>query len=241
MRQRFTLLTLGASTATRGYGVGGMSQGAQATEGNASRRLQMLRAAAEVMSERGFSETRIADVAARAGTSSPLVIYYFGTKDRLLLDALRYSEQSLFEQVAQMLAEVPSVRERLSMLIRWTCLPHETDLIPAIWGLWLDLWAQAIRREEVGRGRAELDDRWRSVLVEVIEAGRREGDIGDVDARRFAITFAALLDGLSIQVALSDAEVNGDRAYEIAMDFVERELDLTLPRAHRPQVVGADG
>lgn len=216
-----------------------MAQGEQANQGHADRRLQMLRAAAEVMSERGFSETRIADVAARAGASSPLVIYYFGTKDRLLLDALRYSETSLFEQVAQMLADVPSVRERLSMLIRWTCLPHETDLIPAIWGLWLDLWAQAIRHDEVARGRAELDDRWRSVIAEIIEEGRRDGDIGEVDSRRFAITFAALLDGLSIQVALADAEVNGDTAYEIAMAFVERELALTLPRVERRQTVAA--
>lgn len=218
-----------------------MSQGAQPTEGNANRRLQMLRAAAEVMSERGFSETRIADVAARAGASSPLVIYYFGTKNRLLLDALRYSEQSLFDHVAQMLVDVPSVRERLSMLIRWTCLPHETDLIPSIWGLWLDLWAQAIRHEEIRRGRAELDDRWRGVIVEVIEAGQRDGDIADVDARRFAITFAALLDGLSIQVALSDAEVNGQTAYEIAMAFVERELALTPSRGERRQAVAAGG
>lgn len=218
-----------------------MAEGAPATEGNAGRRLQMLRAAAEVISERGFAETRISDVAARAGTSSPLVIYYFGTKNRLLLDALRYSEQSLFEQVEQMLAEVPSVRERLSMLIRWTCSPHETDLIPAIWGLWLDLWAQAIRYHEVARGRAELDERWRSVIVEVIESGRRDGDIGHVDARRFAITFAALLDGLSIQVTLADAEVSGDTAYEIAMDFVERELDLAPPRysPRKPAAAGA--
>ncbi len=218
-----------------------MSRGGQTSQGNADRRLQMLRAAAEVMSERGFSETRIADVAARAGASSPLIIYYFGTKNRLLLDALRFSETSLFEQLAQMMADVPAVRDRLSMLIRWTCLPHETDLIPAIWGLWLDLWAQAIRHEEVARGRAELDDRWRSVIAEIVEAGRRDGDIGDVDARRFAITFAALLDGLSIQVALSDAEVDGDTAYEIAMAFVERELALTLPRVDRRQSVTAGG
>jgi AcrR family transcriptional regulator len=218
-----------------------MPQSARASQRNGSRRRQMLRAAAEVMSERGYSETRIADVAARAGASSPLVIYYFGTKDRLLLDALRYSEQSLFEQVAQMLADVGSVHERLSMLIRWTCLPHETDLVPAIWGLWLDLWAQAIRHEEVARGRAELDDRWRSVIVDVVKTGQRDGAIGDVDARRFAITFAALLDGLAIQVALSDAEVNGQIAYEIAMDFVERELALTLPRMDRLPVVTAGG
>lgn len=218
-----------------------MSQDQQTNQGHADRRVQMLRAAAEVMSERGFADTRIADVAARAGASSPLVIYYFGTKNRLLLDALRFSEISLFDQVAEMMAAVPAVRDRLSMLIRWTCLPHETDLIPAIWGLWLDLWAQAIRHEEVARGRAELDDRWRSVIAEIVEAGRRDGDIGDVDARRFAITFAALLDGLSIQVALSDAEVDGDTAYEIAMAFVERELALTLPRMDRRQSVTAGG
>jgi AcrR family transcriptional regulator len=216
-----------------------MAQGEPASQGNANRRLEMLRAAAEVMSERGFAETRIADVAARAGASSPLVIYYFGTKDRLLLDALRYSETSLFEQVAQMMADVPTVRERLSMLIRWTCLPHETDLIPAIWGLWLDLWAQAIRHDEVARGRAELDDRWRSVIAEIVESGRRDGDIGDVDVRRFAITFAALLDGLSIQVALSDAEVDGNTAYEIALGFVERELALPEPGVERRQSVSA--
>ena len=203
-----------------------MGAGARATQGNAVRRVQMLRAAAEVISERGFAETRIADVAARAGTSSPLVIYYFGTKDRLLLDALRYSEQRLFEHIEQLLMQVSSVRERLSTLIRWTCTPHDSDLIPAIWGLWLDLWSQAIHRDEVARGRADLDDRWRSVLVDVIRAGREDGQVGDVDARRFAISFAALLDGLSIQIALTDSEVDGETAYEIAMNFVERELSL---------------
>lgn len=57
----------------------------------------MLRAAAELICERGFGDTRIADVAKRAGVSSALVIYYFGTRDRLLVDALRYSEESFYE------------------------------------------------------------------------------------------------------------------------------------------------
>ena len=53
------------------------------------RREQMLRAAAAIIGERGFSETRIADVARRSGASPALVIYYFSTKDRLLTEALR--------------------------------------------------------------------------------------------------------------------------------------------------------
>ncbi len=42
----------------------------------------------------------------------------------------------------------------------------------------------------------------------------------------FALEFAALLDGLSIQVALDDPEIDSEVAYDIAMRFAERELNL---------------
>ena len=94
-----------------------MAEPAPATENNERRRIEMLRAAAELICERGFGDTRIADVAKRAGVSSALVIYYFGTRDRLLVDALRYSEESFYEAAEKMLAEIPSLHERLSLLI----------------------------------------------------------------------------------------------------------------------------
>src|SRR3954463_6162577 len=96
----------------------GMADMAPATPANQARRLQMLRAAAELIAERGFGETRIADVTKRAKVSSALVIYYFGTRDRLLVDALRYSEESFYEAAEQMLGEVSSLRERLSLLTK---------------------------------------------------------------------------------------------------------------------------
>ena len=51
----------------------------------------MLRAALEVIVERGYADTRIADVAERTGTSPALVIYYFKTRDQLLTEAIRFS------------------------------------------------------------------------------------------------------------------------------------------------------
>ncbi len=200
-----------------------MAEPAPATEQNEARRIGMLRAAAELICERGFGDTRIADVAKRAGVSSALVIYYFGTRDRLLVDALRYSEESFYEAAEQMLAEVPSLRERLSLLIRWTCVPEGYDEIPGAWGLWFDLWAQAFRHDEIKAGRVELDARWRKMIVDAIKSAELDTK---VNARMFALEFAALLDGLAIQVALDDPEVDSDLAYEIAMHFAERELDL---------------
>ncbi len=210
-----------------------MAEPAPATEQNEGRRIEMLRAAAELICERGFGETRIADVAKRAGVSSALIIYYFGTRDRLLVDALRFSEESFYEAAEKMLAEVSSLRKRLSLLIRWTCVPESGDDIPGAWGLWFDLWAQAFRHNEIKAGRVELDARWRKMIVDAIRSGEDAAELKTtVDARMFALEFAALLDGLSIQVALEDPEVDSDVAYDIAMRFAERELNLA-PAAKR--------
>ena len=207
-----------------------MAEPAPATEQNEGRRIEMLRAAAELICERGFGDTRIADVAKRAGVSSALVIDYFGTRDRLLVDALRHSEESFYEAAEKMLAEVPSLQERLSLLIRWTCIPRGDDEIPGAWGLWFDLWAQAFRHNEIKAGRVELDARWRAMIVDAVRSG---ADQANVDPRMFALEFAALLDGLSIQVALEDPEIDSDVAYDIAMRFAERELNLPASAAKR--------
>lgn len=204
-----------------------MAEPAAATENNEARRIQMLRAATELICERGFSETRISDVAKRAGVSSALVIYYFGTRDRLLVDALRFSEESFYEAAEQMLAEVHSVRDRISLLIEWTCIPSRDDEIPGAWGLWFDLWVQAFRHDEVKAGRVERDARWRRMIVDAISSEDIEGTF---DPALFALEFSALLDGLSIQVALDDPEVDAKVAYDIAMRFAERELNLPAER-----------
>lgn len=210
-----------------------MGEPATATEQNEARRVEMLRAAADLICERGFGDTHIADVAKRAGVSSALVIYYFGSRDRLLVDALRYSEESFYEVAEQMLDEVKSLRERLRLLIRWTCVPEANDAIPGAWGLWFDLWAQAFRHDEIRAGRAELDVRWRKMIVDAVQSADESEFDTAVNARMFALEFAALLDGLSIQVALEDPEVGPDLAYDIAMRFAERELDLA-PAMNRP-------
>jgi AcrR family transcriptional regulator len=200
-----------------------MAEPAPATENNERRRIEMLRAAAELICERGFGDTRIADVAKRAGVSSALVIYYFGTRDRLLVDALRYSEESGYEAMEQKLGEISSLRDRLSLLIKWTCVPEADNEIPGAWGLWFDLWAQAFRHDEVKAGRVELDARWRAMIVDAVKSADLDTDI---DIRTFALEFSALLDGLSIQVALEDPEVDSSVAYDVAMRFAERELNL---------------
>ena len=189
----------------------------------------MLVAAAALIAERGFSETRIADVARRVGASPALVIYYFGTKDQLLTEALRYSETSFYASCTEMLASTPGAA-------RPAREPGPDDL------------RARSRRAVPGRrgGCGSTCGRRRSGTPQVAQGPRRArpplaharsptssatgvaaGEIAHVDADEFAVTWGVLLDGLSIQVALKDESVDSRAAPStIAMQFAERELGL---------------
>src|SRR5689334_719676 len=109
------------------------------------RRDQMLRAALDVIVERGYTERRIADVAERAGTSPALVIYYFKTKDQLLTEAIRFSEDSWYEAGTRRMEQIPTAAGKLEELVAMSCLPEADSEPTSSWVLWLDLWAQAVR------------------------------------------------------------------------------------------------
>jgi AcrR family transcriptional regulator len=195
------------------------------------RREQMLRAALEVIDERGYPETRIADVAERAGTSPALVIYYFKTKNQLLTEAIRFSEDRWYETGTSRIAAIDTAAGRLEELVAMTCLPEADSEPNESWLVWLDLWAQAGRHPEVASVRRKFDERWRETISSLVVEGQEVGEFGPVDPADFAVTMSALLDGFAIQIALADPSVDSGRAFELTMRFVARELGFTwVPR-----------
>src|SRR3954468_14081942 len=89
------------------------------------RRPAILKAAAEVIAERGVIGTRIADVADRAGTSAPGVLYWFASKDELLTEALASADDRFYEELSGELATLGGARARLERLVElW---PAEGD------------------------------------------------------------------------------------------------------------------
>ena len=196
------------------------------------RRDDMLRAAAELIAERGFSETRIADVARRVNASPALVIYYFGTKDQLLTAALRHSEDAFYEACARHLEKASTARDQLEILVRLTFTQDSSDL-PGAWGLWFDLWAQAFRHPEVKKDRADLDAQWRDLIARIVQDGIDHGEIQKVDVHEFAVMWSSLLDGLVIQVSLDDPVVTPALARRIALELADKELGLSGGRPRR--------
>ncbi|WP_300603204.1 TetR family transcriptional regulator C-terminal domain-containing protein [Trebonia sp.] len=204
--------------------MGRPADSAEAAGAAEQRREQMLRAALEVIMERGYADTRIADVAERAGASPALVIYYFKTRDQLLTEAIGYAEDSWYATGVQRLASIPTAGGQLTELIEMTCLP-ETDPLPhGEWLLWLDLWALSPRNPGVAAVRRKFDERWREAIRAIVLAGQEAGEFAPVDADDFAISLSALLDGMAVQIALEDPDVQPSRAYDLAMRYAAGQL-----------------
>jgi AcrR family transcriptional regulator len=185
------------------------------------RRPAILTAAAEVIAERGVIGTRIADVAERAGTSAPGVLYWFATKDELLTEALAFADDRFYAELSNRLAELGSARARLERLVEvW---PAEGDSETV---LWMELWVRALRDPAVNATRAQFDARWRAVIADVVREGQMAGEFGDEDPEAFALTLGALMDGFAIQLALRDPAVTPELVKEHCMALVEERLGL---------------
>jgi AcrR family transcriptional regulator len=198
--------------------------GADATGTAEQRRAQMLDAALEVISERGYADTRIADVAERAGVSPALVIYYFKTKDHLLTEAIRRYEDAWYAVGQRRMAQLPTAAARIEEIVAMSCLPEADPEPGSGWALWLDFWAQAARNDEVATVRRKSDERWRDEIASLVLTGQAAGEFSAGDARGFAVTLTALLDGLTVQIALEDPVVDPVGAFELSMQFVAGRL-----------------
>jgi len=195
------------------------------------RRQQILEAAVEVIAERGVCGTRIADVAERGGTSAPLVLYYFESKDKLLTDALAFAEDRFYLAVFAELTDLETASERLVRLIELTS-GHESvaEILREDVALWIELWSRAIRDEAAGRKRAALDRRWRRTIADIVREGQEAGEFVEIDPERFSMLLASLLDGLVLQHMLEDPEASYEQTREICVGVARRYLKFPAPQ-----------
>jgi AcrR family transcriptional regulator len=196
------------------------------------RRQEILDAAARVITERGLAETRISDVAAVAGVSPGLILYYFDSKDRLLSEALTYANDQFYLRMSREVRRIPSAREQLRRLVDLSVpgyLP-EYDRLDE-WALWIEVWVRALRDPQMAKDRETLDQRWRQSIGDIVRAGQVSGEFGAGDADELALRLGSLIDGLAIQVALNDSQVTPERMHRACMEVAASLIGFELEPA----------
>jgi AcrR family transcriptional regulator len=159
-------------------------------------RERILRASIELITEVGIDRVRVAELARRAGMSSGQLMYYFDSKEHILLETLAWREQ---EETAQRRVQLPAVPVGWPRLRLFVDLYLPVDLHDPVWIMWIEAWARAPHSRDVSEFLDELMLPWREDLAEIVEQGIDAGVFQQPRSMAsFPMRFCAVLDGLSV-------------------------------------------
>ncbi|MGW2820784.1 TetR/AcrR family transcriptional regulator [Streptomyces sp. NPDC001443] len=201
--------------------------GAARARRNAPPREEVLAAAMDMIAERGLEKLTMAGLGREVGMSSGHLLYYFHSKDELLLQTLEWSESRLGAERGRLLTRAAPVRERLDAFVDLYVPDGHHD---PHWTLWLEVWNRSQNADDDARDRqAAIEGAWHRDLVALLAEGISRGEIRPVDPDRYATRLRALLDGLSIHVAIGLRGTGRAQVLGHAREFLDQTLARTEP------------
>src|SRR5687768_14936239 len=148
--------------------------------------------------ERGATGATFDHVAREAGVSRGLLHYYFGTKERLLVEVVRRDCDIRMQLIAAAMADAKSDDEDIDGLVR--SLKDLVDNDPGFIAMIFEVFTSSRHNEELAVELRELMRRIRVHLAELLEAKRDENVISlHTDADAIAVVLFSLADGLALR------------------------------------------
>ncbi|RTG99777.1 TetR/AcrR family transcriptional regulator [Thermus scotoductus] len=159
--------------------------------------VQLIRATYQALAEKGLSRFSLQDVADRVDVSKGVVLYYFGTKDGLLLATWRWVLSRVAERIRLALERSADPEERARAMVDAIFISPEANR--TFYLTFLDLVGTVARRPAFAPLAEEARRIEEETYAEVIQHGVRAGVFHSSDPNRDAKVLRALIDGLFIQ------------------------------------------
>jgi len=168
------------------------------------RQAEILAAATELFAGKGFHQTKVSEIAARAGVSQGTVYWYFDSKEALFEAAFR----NQFETFVQPLYEIVADQER-------SAARKLTDIAQGAIDVFADnielvfVMLQVMATQDVAgiitHDFREYYDEFKVILTPLFE------ELGDPDPAATTSMYIAVLDGLMLQCLLGPDWFDRDR------------------------------
>jgi AcrR family transcriptional regulator len=176
------------------------------------RRQQIVEAALAEIRTQAVADVQLSAIAERAGMKASHVLYYYGSRDEVLIAAVAHGEQQLAAGRGERLRAIDDPVERLAAFVA-AYLPD--DRHDPVWKLWIEGWLRSPSRAEFAPVGRKADEGWRRDLVECLDHVTASGGTLPEAAATYARRFLFFLDGLAVHVLA--AHIEPDEAAEFAM------------------------
>ena len=186
-------------------------------------RTVLLDAAEELIRDEGADGWSLADLAGRAGVGVKDVESALESEWHAFCLVMRRDEQRFESMVVDTSAETAGGR---ILALLEACVP-DFD-----WTFWIELWSRALRDERARELRAELDDRFRDLIEQMVKEGVDAGEFSVADTRGTALTIATLIDAMAVQATLGDTTIRPNYMLDacVTVSGILLGASLTLPQ-----------
>jgi AcrR family transcriptional regulator len=171
--------------------------------------------------KRGAAGSTFDVVAREAGVSRGLLHYYFGSKERLMVEVVRNDCDARVAALEERLATATSAEEFVAFLVQTLEAFLSDEPSQAVL---YEMLSASRRSDEIRAELAELYRRWRGQLASALREKQREGVVAlDAEPESVAALLFALGDGMGLQV-ISDPEWDSAPAFELGVRTARRLL-----------------
>ena len=150
-------------------------------------------------------------------------MYYFGNRDRILIDTLLLSEADLADELARRIRRASGPREAIDKLVRIYVPSGPNDVR---WKLWAQLIARPPSDPETRQRLVTVTDAWADSLSGLLATGVEEGVFTCEDPADLAYRTCRLMDGYSLEVLLGGPGRSRAWAVRSVLTAVGREVGV---------------
>ncbi|WP_320065542.1 TetR/AcrR family transcriptional regulator [Micromonospora sp. RTGN7] len=211
-------------------------------EYRASRRAEIVSAAARRFAEDGFHNTSMADLIAESGMSAGAVYRYFRSKEEIIGAVAETALTTAEEVFERLLADgaTPSPAETVTALVEGAITKLARNAIEGVdtTRIAVQVWGEALRNPEIAERTGSVYQRLRGHCAEVARRWQAAGNLpadavpDQVGAAMLALGQGFLLQNLLIADTSAPAYLDGVRAL-LGGDLPAR-VELHLPAAAEP-------
>ena len=165
----------------------------------ARRPARLAQSALELFAERGFDEVTIDDIAARAGVTKGSFYSHYKSKHEIILAACSHYYRTYQQQVHAEIASLADPMDRLRRVIEFsvrTCVIDDRSRM-----FTTEIFALALRNEEVRQGWAQFYDTVREMYVGLVLSAGAAGKLSAPDPRKAVELMLAAIEGVKMRAA----------------------------------------
>lgn len=157
------------------------------------RKAQIISAAEDVFTQKGFNEARMDDIADETGLSKGTLYLYFKSKDDLIiaiLDRMFQREMKQMEGLDQAGLSAADAIWEMTEAVTNNILGF-VRLVPIVY----QFLALAFRNKYVQKALKKYINQYIDMITPIIEQGIKSGEFRKVNAREVAIAMSAIIEG----------------------------------------------